>query len=212
MKLSNACAEGRIIGGLIIAAAAAGNILMLHHPTSFNGADDGLLLHDWTNALVHSGMMACLCLFLFAFAVLTKRLGEEHLAIRAGGMAISGGLIALIIAAFINGFVVDGLQAMSLDPIAVAPQFVMLRLVNQKLALLGIALMGASMALWAPQMLRRDGLSKLAGGFGIAMALLAGYWLFVGGGVFGLHVAAFSMFAFSAWSLIIAAQLIRGRL
>ena len=204
--------EGRFIGGLIIAAALGAVLLMMHHPTSIGGADDGLLLHDWSNVFVDGGMMICLFAFLFAFAILARRLGEEHLVVRAGGMAFTGGMTALAAAALINGFVVGGLRAAMPDLPAAALQFLTLGLLNQTLALLGLALVSAATALWAFRMLRLDAMTKAAGGLGIAMAFLAGWWLLAGGGTFGLYPATYAMIVFAAWSLIIATQLIRGRL
>jgi hypothetical protein len=212
MIKGNARFQGRCIGGLIIAATAGAIVLMLHHPTSINGADDGLLLHDWSNALVHGTMILCLFTLMFAFAVFARRLGGEHLAIRAGAMAFSSGMTAFIAASFINGFVVGGLHGSLIDPDGAAAQFAMLSVLNQKLALLGINLISVSMALWALRLVHLGGLTKMAGGLGIAMALLAGYWLLRGGGAFGLYIATVSVFTFSIWALIIATQLIRGRL
>ncbi|MEQ1548117.1 MAG: hypothetical protein ABL918_05640 [Chakrabartia sp.] len=212
MTEGNARFEGRRIGGLIIAATAGAIVLMFHHPTSINGVDDGLLLHDWSNALVHSTMMVCLFTLMFAFAVFARRLGGEHLAVRAGAMAFSSGMTAFIAASFINGFVVGGLHAALIDPAGAASQYTMLAVLNQKLALLGITLTSVAMALWALRLVQLDGLTKMAGGLGIAMALLAGYWLLTGGGAFGLYSATVSVFTFSIWSLILATQLIKGRL
>lgn len=208
----NADFEGRLVGGLIIAAALGALVLMMHHPTSIDGSDDGLLLRDWGNTMVHGGMMICLFALIFAFAVVARRLGEEHLVVRAGGMAFTGGMTALIFAALINGFVVGGLRAAPPDFPAAALQFSTLGLLNQTLALLGMALVSVAMALWAIRMLRLDCLTKAAGGLGIAAAFLAGWWLLAGEGRFGLYPATYSMIAFVTWSLIFATQLIRGRL
>ena len=38
--------EARQAGGLMLAGPGASVMLMLHHPTSLKGADDGLLMHD----------------------------------------------------------------------------------------------------------------------------------------------------------------------
>lgn len=212
MAERNAAVEGRIVGGLIIAAALGALMLMMHHPTSIDGADDRLLLRDWGNTMVHGGMMACLFALTFAFAIVARRLGEEQLDVRAGGMAFTGGMTAMIVAALINGFVVGGLRVATTDRAAAALQFATLGLLNQTLALLGMALVSMAMALWAIRMVRMDGLTKVAGVLGVAMALLAGWWLAVGEGMFGLYPATYSMIAFATWSLIVATQMIRGKI
>lgn len=205
MDERNEAFEGRFAGVLIIAVTLGALVLMMHHPTSIGGDDDGLLLRDWSNAGVHGGMIICLFGFTFAFAILARRLGEEHLGVRAGGMAFTGGMTALAAAALINGFVVGGLEGW-------LPGLLAWVLLNQTLALLGMALVSAATALWGLRMLPLDGLNKVAGSLGVAMALLAGWWMLAGDGRFGLFPATCAMVAFAAWSLIVATQMIRGRL
>ena len=204
--------EGRFAGALIAAAALAALLFMAHHPTTAgaSGGDDGYLLHDWSNTLVHGVMLTCLLALLFGFSIFSRRLDERHLSVRAAQMVFTGAVIAMAGAAMVSGFATGELAA-RLDAAAAAAQFATLAALNQAAAKLGIALAGAALALWSVRIIRLDIVSKIAGGLGILLALAAAAFLLHHHGV-GLHAMAHAVLAFAIWSLIVAAQLIRGRL
>ena len=198
--------EGRQAGGLLLAGTGASVMLMLHHPTSLKGPDDGLLLGDWSNAGVHGGMIVCLMLIGLGGSTVPRRLGETHLSARAGRMAFTGGMAALTVAALVNGFAAERLAGQA----AVEIQFPVLAALNQTFAVFGMLLVAAAMALWAVRMLRLDLIAKAAGGVGLAAAGLAASWLIHGGGVFGLVPATVATGVFAAWSALTAGWLLRG--
>jgi len=197
--------EGRQAGVLLLAGTGASVMLMLHHPTSLRGPDDGLLLGDWSNAGVHGGMIVCLILIGLGGSSLPRRLGETHLSARAGGMAFAGGIAALIVAALVNGFAAERLAGQA----AVGIQFPVLAALNQTFAVFGMLMVAAAMALWAVRMLRLDLVAKVAGGVGLAAAGLAAGWLIHGGGAFGLVPATVATGVFAAWSVLTAVFLLR---
>jgi len=200
--------EGRLSGGLIVAAVLGALVLMQHHPTSFKGPDDGLLLNDWSNTVVHGAMIVCLFLFRFAFGTWARRLGTAHASVRAGTMAFDAGMTAFIGAALISGFAVGGLAAhASTDPDAVRTQLHTFVALNRALANLGLVLTAAAMALWAVRMLRRGGLTRIAGALGLIVTVVAAGWMVVGQGAFGLYPATAATALFGAWSLLVAARM-----
>ena len=199
----------RLAGGLIIAATVGSLVLMLHHPTSLDGHDDGLLMADWTNSGVHGGMIACLLLLRFGFSDWARRLGREHASVRAGAMAFDAGMTAFVAAALVNGFAVSGLLAAQADPAAVRLQVAAFGALNRALANFGMILTVVAMALWAVRMLRLDALTRLAGAVGVAVALAAVGWMIVGQGAFGLVPAAVATVLFGAWSILVASRMMR---
>lgn len=194
--------ETRLAGGLIIAATLGALVLMLHHPTSLDGPDDGLLLNDWTNTAVHGGMIACLLMLRFAFTDWARRLGRKHGSVRAGAMAFDAGMTAFIAAALINGF-----AAGHADPAAVRLQLAAFGALNRALANFGMILTALAMALWAVRMLRLDALTRLTGALGLVVAILAGGWMVVGQGAFGLYPATVATVLFGAWSSLVASRM-----
>lgn len=202
--------EARQAGALLLAGTGASLALMLHHPTSLRGPDDGLLLSDWSNSAVHGGMIVCLMLIGLGGSTAPRWLGQSHLSVRAGRMTFTGGIGALIVAALINGFAADGLAARTESPAALALQFGVLAALNQTLAVFGMALVAAALALWAVRMLQLNALAKAGGVVGLAAAALALGWLVHGGGRFGLMPATVAAAVFAAWSALTAACLLRG--
>lgn len=199
----------RLAGGLIIAATVGSLVLMLHHPTSLDGHDDGLLMGDWTNSGVHGGMIACLLLLRFGFSDWAGRLGRDHASVRAGAMAFDAGMTAFVAAALVNGFAVSGLLAAQADPAAVRLQVVAFGALNRALANFGMILTVVAMALWAVRMLRLDPLTRIAGAVGVAIALAAVGWMIVGQGAFGLYPATVATVLFGAWSILVASRMMR---
>lgn len=202
--------EARQAGGLLLAGTGASLMLMLHHPTSLRGPDDGLLLGDWSNAGVHGGMVACLMAIGLGGSTVPRWLGEGHLSVRAGRMLFTGGVAALIVAALVNGFAADGLAVRAESREVFAIQFRVLAALNQTFAMYGMALVAAAMALWAARMSRLDLTAKAAGVAGVGAGALALWWLTVGEGRFGLIPAVVATVVFAAWSVLTAASLLRG--
>jgi hypothetical protein len=202
--------EGRLSGGLIIAAVLGALVLMLHHPTSFQGPDDGLLLNDWSNTVVHGAMIVSLFLLRFAFSTWARRLGPDHASVRAGVMAFDGSMTAFIAASLISGFAASGLATAQVDPDAVRVQLKAFAALNRALANLGMVLTVAAMALWAVRMLRLRALTRIAGALGLVITVVAIGWMIVGRGAFGLYPATAATVLFGAWSLLIASQMMGG--
>lgn len=201
----------RLSGGLIFLAMLAALVLMLHHPTSFNGPDDSRLLADWSNTVVHGAMMGCLFVLRFAFGSWARRLGLEHASVRAGALAFDGGMTAFIAATLISGFAANRLLAEPGDPDAVRAALTAFTAVSRALANLGMLLSVAAMALWAIQMLQRGALTRITGALGLVIAAIAIGWLVVGQGAFGLYPALISVVLFGAWSILVASQMMSGQ-
>lgn len=197
--------EARQAGATLLAGTGASVMLMLHHPTSLRGPDDGVLLGDWSNAGVHCGMIACLLAISVGAASVPRWLGETHLSVRAGRLVFGAGMTAFVAAALVTGFAAERLAG---EP-AMAIQFPVLAALNQTLALFGMALTGGALALWAAPMLRLGLFAKAAGSVGIGAAVLAAGWLMHGGGRFGLMPATVAAGVFAAWSVLTAVGLMR---
>lgn len=202
--------ESRLSGALILAAVAAALVLMLHHPTSFKGPDDGLLLHDWSNTVVHGAMIVCLFSLRLAFSTWAGRLDLSRMSVRAGAMAFDAGMTAFIVAALISGFAAGGLSTAQADPGMMRVQPGAFGALNRALANLGMVLTVAGMALWAIRMLRMSILTRIAGALGLVIAAIAVAWLVLGQGAFGLYPATIATGLFGVRSLLVASRMMRG--
>lgn len=201
--------EGRLSGGLIIAAVLGALVLMMHHPTSFEGPDDGLLMNDWSNSTVHGAMVVCLFLFRFAFGTWARRLGREYASVRAGTMAFDAGMTAFIAASVIAGSAAGSLAGQT-DSETVRIQMKALGAVNLTLANLGMILTAAAIGLWAIRMLRLNALTRVAGTLGLIVAAAAAGWMVIERGTFGLYPATIATMLFGVWSSLVALRMMAG--
>lgn len=212
MDQDNRLRQGQWVGGTIAVSILLAVAVVAHHPTSLAGPDDGLLMRDWSNTFVHRAMIVCLLIGLFAFPAMAWRLGTDSLRVQTGVLSFVLGMQALIGAALINGFVLEAVATSISDPAAREAAFQTLWAVNQALAGLGISLVGLAVTLWSISLLGRDAMTRLTGGIGIAVGLLALGWVVAGQGRFGLYQAMTATVAFALWALLVAVQMIRGRL
>ena len=194
---------------LLLLATGAAAFLMLHHPTSLDGPDDGHLLGDWSNTAVHGGMIVCLFAVALAASCLPRMLGEDSLTVRAGRLAFNSGLAAFVGAALTNGFAANWLLARG-TPAALEIQLGVLAALNQTLAMAGTVLVAFALAVWAPAMWRRGPVWRPAALAGLAVAVLAVVWLTAGQGAFGLYPATMAVLAFGAWSVLVSFAWLRG--
>ncbi len=111
-----------------------------------------------------------------------------------------------------HGFVLVDLANAIPDQATLVLPFRTLWAVNQALTGLGIGLGGLATSLWSIRMLASGGMNRVTGGLGLALGALAGWWLLAGQGEFGLYPAVTATVAFGVWSLMVAVQMIRGRL
>lgn len=202
--------DDRNDGVLIAGATLAALFLMLHHPTSASGAgEDGHLLSDWSNSLVHGAMIACLIALSVGLDGVRYRLGERALLARGGAILIAGGFLALGGAALVSGFASGRLAAQTTDPAVHDAGGHVLWALNQSLTSLGSLLIAAGAAAWAPRLWRLGVAGKVSAALGVGMAGLAAWWNATDGG-FGLMVAATSLAVFALWSLSLAAFMLTG--
>jgi hypothetical protein len=187
----------RAAGIALIGAAAASMFAMAHHPTSLRA---GAMI-----GIVHGAMILFTGMMTFGFAQLSRRLGLERPAVLAGLVAYAIGAIAEVGAATVNGFAAPALAAHGASHDA----FDALWFLNQALAGLGVAAIGAAYTLWSLALWRRHRLVAVLGvvaGAGPALLLLGG-WIDM-----HLHWAILVYGALVLWAALVGWLLLAGRL
>lgn len=196
--------DGTVIAGATLAAL----FLMLHHPTGHSGSgDDGYLLADWSNTLVHGAMIACLMVIAVGLDGVRRRLGEQVLLTRFGALLLGAGFLALSGAAVVNGFAAERLIAQTADNAAREAGGQTLWALNQALTSVGTVLIAGGATAWAPGFWRLGGIGRLSAALGVGLAALAVWWTATDGG-FTLTAAVAAMAAFALWSLSVAAVMV----
>ncbi len=198
----------RTDAALIAAATLVAMGLMLHHPTGHSGSpDDGRLLADWNNTVVHGAMIGCLIALTVGLDGLRRRLDERALLTRLGAALLGAGFLALCGAAVVNGFASERLVAQTDDVAIRAAGGQTLWALNQSLTSVGSLLVAAGALAWSPGLWRIGGLGRVSAALGSGLAALAIWWTLTDGG-FGLTAAVTGAGAFALWSLSVAAVMI----
>ena len=111
--------------------------------------------------VVHGVLMAFMLIIVYGLSEFALRRGATRPAIRAGCIAYCAGVIVMLGAAMVSGFIVPGLMAItphtSPTDLAVNVQLLLLcRVLNQSCANFGAVAMSAGIAFWSLDLLRRE--------------------------------------------------------
>lgn len=191
--------DDRLAGAALAGASILSIVAMAHHPS---GAGDGALTQ-----LVHGTMIAVVLVALAGYIRLAARRGLHRFFNLTALVAYSAGAAANILAATINGFVVERVVADG------AGQDI-LRLcwaVNQTLAYGAVYATSLAFLSWGADLTREPGLRRIVGLAGLAAAIAPAALLMTG--ALGMNVAgAFVVYALQAgFGVLVGAELMRGR-
>jgi hypothetical protein len=187
----------RAAGIALIGAAALSMFAMAHHPASLRA---GAMI-----AIVHGAMILFTGMMTFGFAQLSRRLGLERPAVLAGLVAYAIGAIAEIGAATVNGFAMPALAGHGASHDAIDT----LWFLNQALAGLGVAAIGAAYTLWSLALWRRH---KLVAAFGVVAGAVPALLLLGGWINMQLHWAILVYAALILWAALAGWLLLTGGL
>lgn len=195
----------RVAGFCLGIAAAATVLAMAHHPTSPHGGGGG-------GDFIHGAMIVLIAVMAFGFFHFALRRGMSSPVILAGVIAYGFSLVANFGAATINGFVVPALAARGPDAVG-HDTFLLAWYANQALARLAVYAVGAAYVLWSIGFLQRAGLANRAiGAFGLIAGAVPAALLLSGQAAMELRVAFPVYSAHAAWAILVAIQLVRGKI
>ena len=183
-------------GWVLVVCAVLAAVLMGHHPI---GSGQGIM-----TPLVHGGLQAILLVELAMFVVVARWLGA--LLAVTGATFLWGGVIAGVLAATINGFVVPALGGYGENQIggdiaAFAWES------NQALAKLGVIATGIGYGLWSVRLWQRR--AKGVAGLGFLTGLVPAL-LLIGGHInMAYHGAVFAYVGQSLWLAVLGWYLTR---
>lgn len=191
--------DDRLAGAALAGASVLSIVAMAHHPS---GAGHGALTQ-----VVHGTMIAIVVVVLAGYGRLAARRGLHRFSNLVALVAYGAGAAANMLAATINGFVVERLVGHD------ASQEV-LRLcweLNQSLAYGAVYATSAAFLLWGADLAREPGLRRVIGLAGLAAGVAPALLLMTG--MLGMNVAgAFVVYAVqAAFGVLVGAELMRAR-
>ena len=173
-------AAARAAGALLIGASILEIGAMAHHPTAHAHDMAALLVQlqalSAVSAWVHGVLIALMLTVFFALTEFACQRGITRPAIRAGLIAYAAGVVAMLGAALVDGFVTPRVATLSTGVSAtdlqVTAQLLKLcMLFNQALAHLGAVAMSVGITAWSLDLVRGAGAERALGVFGVLIGL-----------------------------------------
>lgn len=173
--------NGQFAGRLLIAVSILEVLAMAHHPS--------VAAHDVAGAVQEIGRLSALtgavhgaliALMLVSFYCLTEfclQRGMRRPLVRAGLIAYAAGVIAMIGAATISGFVITDLASHLIDTTPTDQQLsaqllTLCHVLNQTMARIGVIAMSVGIAFWSIGLLHDRGFARWIGALGCVIGLL----------------------------------------
>lgn len=192
---------------------------MAHHPSAAaSGTADRLAeMADKAtiSAIVHGGLIGLMLLVFVGFVGLADVLGLGLRRVRAGLVAYGAGVVCMLGAAIVSGFVVPGLATSyaggsAEELTAVVPVLSLCFRANQALAEVAVVAQSVGILCWSLVLAGKSGWIRMVGWLGLAAAGLPVIGLLAG----RLHLDVHGMLAVvvvqAVWTLAVGFWLVRG--
>jgi hypothetical protein len=204
-----------LIGGSILEIAA-----MAHHP-SVHAHDMAAVVVQLqalsaASAWVHGVLIALMLTVFFALIEFAWQRGITRPAIRAGLIAYAAGVVAMMGAALVDGFVTPRVAMLSTGvnatDLQVTAQLLKLcMLFNQALARLGAVAMSVGITAWSADLVRGAGAERALGVFGVAIGLGSAGALILGALQLDVHGMMLVLLLQVIWTTGVGVLLLRTR-
>jgi hypothetical protein len=209
----------RKAGILLMAATVLEIAAMAHHPTvashDIGPALEQIARMSDLSAWVHGLLIALMLVIFYIFTEFARRRGVALPWVRAGLIAYSVGVLAMIGAALMSGFVITQVASMAAhvpepDLRSSAQLINFCAVLNQTFANLGAVLMSLGIVCWSIDLVRSRGFARVVGIFGLLIGLVPAAALVFG--ALHLNVTGMTQVVLlqSVWYIGIGALLIRG--
>jgi hypothetical protein len=213
-------AAARAAGALLIGASILEIAAMAHHPSAHAHDMAALLVQlqalSAVSAWVHGVLIALMLTVFFALTEFASQRGITRPAIRAGLIAYAAGVVAMMGAALVDGFVTPRVgmlsTGVSATDLQVTAQLLKLcMLFNQALAHLGAVAMSVGITAWSLDLLRGAGAERALGVFGVAIGLGSAGALIAGALQLDVHGMMLVLLLQVIWTTGVGVLLLRTR-
>lgn len=191
---------------------------MAHHP-SVGSADITNAVAEMSreaaiSAWAHGGLIVVIAVMLLGFIGLSDFLGFRFLRVRAATLVYGLGVILMMGAALVSGFIVTGLASAYVgEPDSVLqslqPALRLCYQVNQTLAKAGTVALSAAILLWSWVLLGESRGARAVGVLGILVGAVPALMLFMGHLRLNVHGMGAVVLGEAVWSVAVAVWLFR---
>ena len=215
---SRAMNHAALAGWTLLIVTLLAVLVMAHHPSaSLSDTAQAILRIDELSRpaeLVHAAMMTLLLVTFYGLLEFVMQRGWSRPLMRAGTIAYLVGLVVMMGAALVSGFVLPDVAAMMPHDTTVDLQIdrqllILCRILNQACANFGVVAMSIGIGLWSLDLLRDRGLLRATGVLGVVVCLVPIVGLTTGLIRLDVHGALRVLAIQAVWNLTIAVWLIR---
>jgi hypothetical protein len=204
--------------GIVLLAASLLEVLgMLHHPSvqtsDISQAVEQIARFSRLSAAVHGVLITLMLLIAYGFVDFAVSRGLRRPLIRAGGIAYGCGVLVMVGAGLVSGFIMTGVAALiphvtSVD-LQINLQILLLcRVLNQSCANFAVVAMSAGMVCWSADLCRNSGPRRAVGVFGLLLGLAPALALMLGEIHLDVHGMTEVVMAQAVWNSAVALLMI----
>jgi hypothetical protein len=209
----------RHAGFILIAITLLAIVFMAHHPTVAPSPDIGHTIERVSgfahaSAIVHGALIAALLATAYCLSVFASWRGFERPLVRAGAIAYGAGVVVMIGAALVSGFVVTDVA--TLMPHDTATDLQVMRqlltlcgILNQACANAAAVAMSAGVLLCSIDLARERGVARAIGVLGVVVGLVPIVALPIGAIHLDVRGMMFVVLLQAAWQFAVAAWMVR---
>ena len=205
-------------GIILLVASLLEGLGMLHHP-SVQTSDTAQVLEQIArfgtlSAVVHGALITLMLVVAYGFVDFAVRRGLHRPLIRAGAIAYGCGVLVMVGAGLVSGYIVTGLASVMPHTTAVDLQInrqmlLLCRVLNQSCADFGVVAMSAGIVFWSLDLCGEKGSRRAVGLMGCLVGLLPALALMLGQIQLDVHGMTEVVVVQGVWNIAVAALMLR---
>jgi hypothetical protein len=212
-----AAIAGAILGIATLLEIAA----MARHPSvhSSNAADAVHQIGELSalSGWVHGALLALMLIVAYGLSEFALRRGLRRPLIRAGAIAYAAGVLVMLGAAMVSGFIISDLvaytpHATTTDLQINAQLLTLCRILNQTWAKFGAVAMSAGIGLWSVDLLREAGVARALGVLGLLASAVPAVAIVFGWMHLDVHGMTAVVLMQAVWCIAVGVAMIRSRI
>jgi hypothetical protein len=214
-------ADGMTAGILLIATSVLAMLMIMHHP-QVETHEAGKVMEEiaakaWIDRLVHGSLILLVSVQAYCYSGFCLRLGISHGPVRAGIIAYGIGIVGIVVATTIDGFVISDMAvryaAAHAEDLEAARHLLNLCALNVRaFTSLAAVAMSAAFVLWSCTLLRAPRPNAWLGVCGLLLGAGPALAVMFGAISMNLQGAILFLACQSLWNLAVGITLVRGKL
>ena len=206
---------------VILLAGSLGEVFaMAHHPTvqtsDVSQAVAQIARFSTLSAIIHGVLIALMLSIAYGFVAFSVRQGLHRPLIRAGAIGYGCGVLGMVGAALVSGFITTDLASLLPHATAVDLQInrqllLLCRVLNQSCANFAVVAMSAGIFCWSLDLCRNPGLRRAVGMLGCLVGLVPAIALMFGEIHLDVRGMSQVVVAQAVWNIAVAALMISSK-